>query len=49
MYVAKQPKHNDENQYGGKTAAAKFPCCRAGEQSAKWSFHLFLSLLSVAI
>ena len=42
MYVAKQPKHNNENQDSGKAAAAKFPCGRAGKQSAKWSFHVFL-------
>jgi hypothetical protein len=47
MHIPKQPKHNNENQYGGKAAAAKFPCSRASEQSAKWSFHIFLSLLSV--
>ena len=42
MYVAKQPKHNNENQDSRKAAAAKFPRCRAGQQSAKWSFHIFL-------
>jgi hypothetical protein len=42
MYVAKQPKHNNENQDSGKTAAAKFPCGCAGEQSAKRSFHVLL-------
>ena len=42
MHIAKQPKHNNENQDSGKAAAAKFPCGRAGKQSAKWSFHVFL-------
>jgi hypothetical protein len=31
MHIAKQPKHNYENQYGGKAATAKFPGGRAGE------------------
>jgi hypothetical protein len=46
MYVAKQPKNNNENQDSGKAAATKFPCGRAGKQSAKWSFHVFLPAIA---
>jgi len=46
MYVAKQPKNNNENQDSGKATAAKLPCGRAGKQSAKWSFHVFLPAIA---
>jgi hypothetical protein len=39
MYVAEQPKDNDENNNSGDHSTAEFPRDQPGETSARWSIH----------